>query len=62
VLLPLGEDEPTVGLHVELAAVALDELGLRACLPFDRGRETRGPGVIASANAVADPNGHRLLG
>jgi hypothetical protein len=61
-LLPLGEDEPTVGLDIELAAVALDEFRLRACLSLDRGRETRGPGVVASANAVADANGHRLLG
>ena len=56
--LPLGEDEPTVDLDIELPAVTFDEFGRRARLPLDRGRETRGPGLVASADAVADANRH----
>jgi hypothetical protein len=55
----LREHEPPVGDDVELALVALDDLG-GVLGSVDLGRETRGPAVIAASDgAVEDANvGH----
>jgi hypothetical protein len=56
----LGEEEAIVAQHVELAAPARDRLGFDGDLLANRGRETRGPRVVAvSGRAVEDPNRHR---
>ena len=54
----LREDELTVRQHVELALRALDDARLDA-VPVQRGRETRGPSVVAASDgAVVDLDGH----
>jgi hypothetical protein len=55
----LGVDEGAVCGDVEYAAAALDELGLRAELLGDLGRQTGGLGQVASADAVFDDDPHR---
>jgi len=57
----LGEEQPAVREHVELALQAFDGGRLDA-RPFgDLGRETRGPAVVAvSDRAVVDLDLHRL--
>jgi hypothetical protein len=60
--LVLRVDHLAVHLDVELPAPAGDELGLDAGLLPDRGRETRGLGLVASHHAVLDHDlHHRLL-
>ena len=54
----LGVDEGAVGGDVEHAAAALDELGLRAELCGNLGRQTGGLGQVASADAVIDGDAH----
>ena len=55
----LGEQEVPVGEHVELAVVALDDLGLVFRLRVDLGCETRGPAVVpASDGAVVNLDAH----
>ena len=55
----LREDEPTLGEHVELTAAARhDRRGVLGA-PFDLGRETRSPFVVAvSDRAVVDLDVH----
>jgi hypothetical protein len=54
----LREDQPSVGPHVELALRARRDGGLDA-VAAQRGRETRGPSVVAaSGGAVEDLDGH----
>jgi hypothetical protein len=56
----LGEDEPPVGEHVELALRALDGTRLDSRPLADLGRETRSPAVVAASDgAVVDLDGHR---
>jgi hypothetical protein len=50
------EDRASVGLDIEDAAATRDELRLDPELLLDRGRETRGPRLVASLNAVRDPD------
>ena len=54
----LGEDELAVRDDVELALRALDDAGVDAA-GVERGRETRGPAVVApSDGAVEDLDAH----
>jgi hypothetical protein len=56
--LVFGVDQRAVDLHVEDAAVAGDELGLRAELRFDRVRQTGGDGIVVSDLAELDGHVH----
>jgi hypothetical protein len=59
VRLLLREEELPVGEHVELAALARDDLGVVIRLRVDLGRETRGPPVVAASDgAVMDLDAH----
>ena len=54
----LGVDQLPVRGDVEYAAYTLDQLGLRAELLRDLGRQTGGPGKVVSLNAVLDGDVH----
>jgi hypothetical protein len=49
----LGEEEPTVGNHVELTVLALARVGIVA-VAFELGRETRGPSVVAASDGAVE--------
>ena len=54
----LGEDEPAVGDHVELALRALERFGV-VPMPGQLSRETRGSFVVAASDgAVEDLDAH----
>src|SRR5687768_3951263 len=54
VLLALREDELAVDAHVELTRLAGEQVDLDALRLLDRGRETRGLGLVVSDHAVLD--------
>jgi hypothetical protein len=56
--LVLREDQLAVEDDVEDAAVAANQLGDDAGLPFDLGRQTGGPGEIVSTSAVGEGDLH----
>src|SRR6267143_4796731 len=57
----LGEDPAPVHLHLEYATRGLDELhfGVRVCLP-NLGRQTGGPRLVVSNDAVFDGHVHSV--
>src|SRR5687768_14739725 len=57
--LVFGVDQRAVRGDIEYAAAALDQLGLRAELLRDLGRQTGGPRQVVSALAVLDGDAHR---
>jgi hypothetical protein len=58
-LIVFREDDAAVGDDVELAALALDGRRLMPSCAGDRGRETRGPGVVPVSDwAVANLDCH----
>lgn len=56
--LVLREEQDVVLMDVEDAGAPLDELGFRAGLLPDPGRQTGGPRKVVSATAVVDGDGH----
>ena len=54
----LGKKDLAVGGNIEHAATALHELRLHAERLRDLGRQTDGPGLVVSANAVGDRDLH----
>lgn len=58
--LELAVNQFTVGLYVEYAARALDQLGLDAVLGLDRIRQTGGLREVVSFPAVLDADFHVL--
>src|SRR5688572_413445 len=54
----LREDHLSVDRHLEHTAVSRDELGVNPEVLLQLGRQTGGPGLVASFVAVLDPDVH----